>query len=177
MKEVSIYTDGACSGNPGPGGWASVIRYGSHVKEMSGHVPGTTNNRMELMAAIEGLAALKEPCKVTLSSDSTYLVNAFQKGWLDNWQVNGWKNAAKQPVENQDLWIILLLTIKKKKHDVVFRKVSAHSDDADNNRCDALAKAAIQAYVESEEKAKILFEEVMVDQGIAAANQDEKAGR
>jgi len=164
MKEITIYTDGACSGNPGPGGWAAVLRYGSHVKETSGFVPGTTNNRMEIMAAIEGLAALKEPCKVTICSDSAYLVNAFQKGWLDNWQVNGWKNAAKQPVENQDLWMILLMSIKKRKHDVTFRKVPGHADDADNNRCDALAKAAIKDYMESEEKAKAAMEEALAEE-------------
>lgn len=144
MKAVTIYTDGACSGNPGPGGWAAVLRFGEHSREMSGFVPGTTNNRMELMAAIEGLAALKEPCEVKVCSDSSYLVNAFQKGWLDNWQSNGWKNASKQPVENQDLWMILLLTIRKHGHAVTFVKVPGHADDADNNRCDELARAAIK---------------------------------
>lgn len=144
MKEVTIYTDGACSGNPGPGGWAAVLRYGEHAKEMSGYVPGTTNNRMEIMAAIEGLAALKQPCKVTICSDSAYLVNAFQKGWIDNWKLNGWKNASKQPVENQDLWMILLMSIKKHKHDVQFVKVPGHADDTFNNRCDLLARAAVK---------------------------------
>lgn len=143
-KAVTIYTDGACSGNPGPGGWAAVLRFGEHSKELSGFVPGTTNNRMEIMAAICGLSALKEPCKVTVCSDSAYLVNAFEKGWLANWQGNGWKNAAKQPVENQDLWIALLMTIRKHRHDVKFTKVPGHADDVDNNRCDALARAAIK---------------------------------
>ncbi len=144
MKEVIIYTDGACSGNPGPGGWAALLRYGEHTREMSGFVAGTTNNRMEIMAAIEGLAALKEPCSVKLCSDSAYLVNAFKKGWIDSWKLNGWRNAEKKPVENQDLWMILLMTIKKHKHDVEFIKVPGHADDVDNNRCDMLARAAIK---------------------------------
>lgn len=153
MKDVQIYTDGACSGNPGPGGWAAVLRYGDHKKEMSGYMPKTTNNRMEIFAAIEGLAALKQPCKVTVCSDSAYLVNAFEKGWIDNWKLNGWKNASKQPVENQDLWTILLMTIKKHGHDVKFVKVPGHADDEDNNRCDLLAKAAIKEnQVEEAEK-------------------------
>ena len=144
MKQVTIYTDGACSGNPGPGGWAAVLRYGEHVKEMSGFVHGTTNNRMEIMAAIEGLSALKQPCEVTICSDSAYLVNAFRKGWIENWKLNGWKNAAKQSVENQDLWMILLLSIKKHRHSVQFQKVPGHADDALNNRCDELARAAVR---------------------------------
>ncbi len=144
MKEITIYTDGACSGNPGPGGWAAVLRYGEHVREMSGFVAGTTNNRMEIMAALEGLSALKQPCKVTVCSDSAYLVNAFEKGWRDNWRMNGWKTSTKQPVENQDLWMILLMSIKKHGHDVRFVKVPGHADDVDNNRCDELARAAIK---------------------------------
>lgn len=144
MKQVVIYTDGACSGNPGPGGWAAVLRYGDHVLERSGYMEGTTNNRMEMFAAIQGLAALKQPCKVTVCSDSAYLVNAFEKGWIENWQRNGWKTAAKNAVENQDLWTILLMTINKHKHEVKFVKVPGHADDADNNRCDELAKAAIR---------------------------------
>lgn len=144
MKQVTIYTDGACSGNPGPGGWAAVLQYGEHRKEMSGFMPKTTNNRMEIFAAIEGLAALKQPCQVTVCSDSAYLVNAFEKGWIENWKMNGWKNSSKQPVENQDLWTILLMTIKKHGHDVTFVKVPGHADDEFNNRCDLLAKAAIK---------------------------------
>lgn len=149
MKEVMIYTDGACSGNPGPGGWGVVMRYGEHSMEKSGFIPGTTNNRMEIFAALEGLASLKQPCKVTVCSDSAYLVNAFEKGWLDNWQNNGWRNAKKEPVENQDLWVALLMTIKKHGHDVTFVKVPGHADDTDNNRCDALAREAIKAYLRS----------------------------
>lgn len=148
LKSVTIYTDGACSGNPGPGGWAAVLRYGEHCKEISGFMAGTTNNRMEIFAAIEGLAALKQSCDVTVCSDSAYLVNAFEKGWIDNWKKNGWKNAAKQPVENQDLWTILLMTIQKRRHTVHFVKVPGHADNTDNNRCDELAKAAIREHME-----------------------------
>jgi len=115
---------------------------------MSGFMPGTTNNRMELMGVIEALRALREPCRVTVCSDSAYLVNAFEKGWIDNWKLNGWKTAAKQPVENQDLWTILLMSIKKNGHEVKFMKVAGHADDADNIRCDALARAAVQEYLD-----------------------------
>ncbi|MDL2318385.1 ribonuclease HI [Eubacteriales bacterium OttesenSCG-928-A19] len=150
MKDVTIYTDGACSGNPGPGGWAAVLRYGEHTKELSGFMPGTTNNRMEVFAAIAALSELKQPCNVKICSDSTYLVNAFEKGWIENWKRNGWKNAAKKPVENQDLWMTLLMTIKKHGHAVKFIKVPGHADDVDNNRCDELAKAAIQEHQNAE---------------------------
>jgi len=143
-KTVQIYTDGACSGNPGPGGWAAILCYGAHAKEISGHMPGTTNNRMELFAAISGLGELKTPCVVELYSDSAYLVNAFEKNWIDNWQKNGWKNAQKDPVENQDLWRLLLTLAKK--HEVHFFKVKGHADHPQNNRCDELAREAIQSY-------------------------------
>ena len=105
-KQVNIYTDGACSGNPGPGGWGCILEFGPHRKEMSGYMAGTTNNRMELFAAISALGALKEPCDVKLYSDSAYLVNAFNEHWIDGWKKRGWKNAAGQAVENQDLWFI-----------------------------------------------------------------------
>lgn len=141
MKEVIIYTDGACSGNPGPGGWGAVLLYGNHRKELSGAVPETTNQRMELTAAIEALKALKEPCRVKLYSDSAYLVNAFRQGWIRRWQKNGWRTIKKEPVENQDLWRELLeLTAR---HQVEWLKVAGHSDNAENNRCDALARQAI----------------------------------
>jgi predicted AAA+ superfamily ATPase/ribonuclease HI len=104
MKEVTIYTDGACSGNPGPGGWAAVLLYNEHKKEISGGEEHTTNNRMEMMAVIEGLKQLKEPCRVSLYSDSAYLINGFKKKWIDKWQRNGWQTAGKKPVENRDLW-------------------------------------------------------------------------
>ena len=143
MKSIEIYTDGACSGNPGPGGWGVVLLYQGNKKELSGYQPETTNNRMELFAAIQGLAALREPCEVTLYSDSSYLINAFEKHWLDNWQRNGWKTSSKSPVENQDLWKLLLLHVRN--HRVRFQKVKGHSDNAYNNRCDELAVAAIRS--------------------------------
>jgi len=142
LKAIEIYTDGACSGNPGPGGWGVVLLYQGNKKELAGYQPETTNNRMELFAAIQGLAALREPCEVTLYSDSSYLINAFEKHWLDNWQRNGWKTSSKSPVENQDLWKLLLLHVKN--HRVRFVKVKGHSDNAYNNRCDEMAVAAIR---------------------------------
>lgn len=146
MKEIILYTDGACSGNPGPGGWGAVLMYKGHVKEISGFSPGTTNNRMELTAAIRGLASLKEICKVDLFTDSAYVCNAYIKGWLENWRRNGWRKADRQPVENQDLWTELYgLT---SKHQVSFHKVKGHADNAYNNRCDQLARQEIQNYRE-----------------------------
>lgn len=142
MKEVTIYTDGACSGNPGPGGWGAVLFYGEHRKEMSGGEPGTTNNRMELLAVIEALGKLKEACQVKVYSDSAYLVNCFQQNWLRNWQRNGWKNSKGQPVENQDLWKRLIALMEN--HRVEYIKVKGHSDNVWNNRCDELARAAIK---------------------------------
>ena len=142
MKELDIYTDGACSGNPGPGGWGVVLLYQGNRKELYGYQPETTNNRMELFAAIQGLSALKESCIVNLYSDSSYLINAFEKHWIDNWQRNGWKTSAKQPVENQDLWKLLLIHVRK--HQVRFIKVKGHSDNVNNNRCDEMAVAAIK---------------------------------
>lgn len=141
MKEVTVYTDGACSGNPGPGGWGAVLIYAGYRKEMSGFAAETTNNRMELLAAVEALRALKEPCRVDLYSDSAYLVNAWQQRWLESWQQNGWKNAQKQPVLNQDLWRELLRLAAI--HEVNWIKVKGHSDNAENNRCDELARQAI----------------------------------
>src|SRR5690606_6405406 len=108
QKRVDIYTDGACSGNPGPGGWGALLLFGPHEREISGFEPQTTNNRMELRAAVEALAALKEPCDVTIHTDSAYLQRAFADGWIERWQKNGWKTASKKPVENQDLWKQLL---------------------------------------------------------------------
>ena len=141
MKHVELYTDGACSGNPGPGGWGCVLIYGDNIKELSGYVPETTNNRMEIFADIEGLRALKFPCKVTVYSDSAYLVNAFNNGWVNNWIHNGWKNSSKKPVENQDLWKYLLTLINL--HEVEIIKVKGHADNAFNNRCDQMATEEI----------------------------------
>lgn len=143
MKEIDIYTDGACSGNPGPGGWGVVLIYQENKKELSGFQPETTNNRMELFAAIQGLSALKESCVVNLYSDSSYLVNAFEKHWIEKWQRNGWKTSTKSPVENQDLWKLLLIHVRK--HQVRFIKVKGHSDNQYNNRCDEMAVAAIKS--------------------------------
>ena len=142
MKQVTIYTDGACSGNPGPGGWGAILIYNKAEKEMSGFEPATTNNRMELMGVIEGLSALKEPCLVSVYSDSAYFCNAINNGWLSNWQRNGFIKADKKPVENIDLWkqIVELLG----KHAVAVHKVKGHADNPYNNRCDALARGAIK---------------------------------
>lgn len=144
MKQVDVYTDGACSGNPGPGGWAAILIYKGQEKELSGFLPDTTNNQMELKGPIEALIALKEPCEVTIYTDSNYVCKAFNDGWIENWQKNGWKNAAKDPVENQDYWKMLLLV--SKKHSVKYVKVKGHSDNRVNNRCDKLAKEAIAAH-------------------------------
>jgi len=142
MKKVTVYTDGACSGNPGSGGWGAVLKFGAHTREISGFEPDTTNNRMELTAAVKALQTLKEPCIVTLYSDSAYLVNSFQQHWLTKWQLNGWKTSKKGLVENQDLWRELLdLT---STHRVEWLKVKGHSDNEFNNRCDKLAREAIK---------------------------------
>lgn len=147
MKSVEIHTDGACSGNPGPGGWAAILIYNEHRKEISGFAPETTNNRMELTAAIEALKALREDCNVRLHSDSAYLCNAFQRGWLESWKYNGWKTSSKSPVENQDLWKqIVELT---DRHAVEWIKVKGHSTDENNNRCDELARQAIKTAQET----------------------------
>ena len=142
MKEVIVYTDGACSGNPGPGGWGCVLIYGEHRKEMSGGEKETTNNRMELTAAIRALEALNVPCSVDLYSDSAYLVNAFEQGWLSNWVKRGWIKADKKPVENVDLWKRILELVNM--HKVVFHKVKGHASNKENNRCDELATAAVK---------------------------------
>ena len=143
MDQVTIYTDGACSKNPGPGGWGCVLIYGSHRKEASGSSEATTNNRMELTAAIEALGMLKRSCSVDLYTDSAYLCNAFEKGWLNQWRRNGWKTVNKHDVENRDLWEqIDALCVT---HIVRFHKVKGHADNAENNRCDKLARDAIKA--------------------------------
>lgn len=141
MKTVAIYTDGACSGNPGPGGWAAILMCDGKEREISGFEPHTTNQRMELSAAIEGLRALKYPCSVKLYSDSAYLINAFRQSWLKNWIANGWQNSQKKPVENRDLWEELLRLTNI--HQVDWIKVPGHRDNEFNNRCDLLARAAI----------------------------------
>lgn len=143
MTPVTIYTDGACSGNPGPGGWAAVLIYGEHRKEISGFEPLTTNNRMELTAAIKALQALNRPCEAEIFTDSAYLCNAFRNGWIDAWIGNGWKKADKKPVENADLWQELAQL--SKIHRICWHKVKGHSDNELNNLCDKLATGEIKA--------------------------------
>lgn len=142
MKKVDLYTDGACSGNPGAGGYGAILIYRGLEKEISGGEPSTTNNRMEIRAVIEGLACLKEPCEVTIYSDSAYTVNAFNEGWIYGWMKNGWKKADGKPVLNAELWQQLYAAASK--HKTRFVKVKGHADNEYNNRCDALARAAIQ---------------------------------
>lgn len=137
IKTVDIYTDGACSGNPGVGGYCAILIYGSAEKIVSGAQKDTTNNRMELLAVIEGLKCLKEKCNVNLYSDSQYVVDAFNQNWINSWVTNGWKTSGKKEVKNVDLWQELIdLT---SKHEVSFIKVKGHSDNEYNNRCDKIA--------------------------------------
>lgn len=140
MKKIEIYTDGACSGNPGAGGWGAILIYLNKVKEISGYNPSTTNNRMELTAVIEALLSLKESCEVTIYSDSAYVVNAFNQGWIAKWVKTGWRSA-KGIVQNQDLWATLLKL--NALHKIDFVKVKGHSDNEFNNRCDTLAREEI----------------------------------
>ncbi len=144
MKEVTIYTDGACSGNPGPGGWGAVLCYKGTEKELSGGEAMTTNNRMELTAAVSALKALKEPCRVYLYSDSKYLVDSLMKGWVIAWEKRGWVKADKKPALNADLWQELLRL--DKVHEITYHWVKGHADDDYNNRCDELAVARRDEY-------------------------------
>lgn len=140
MDTILIYTDGACSGNPGPGGWGAILMHKDYKKEISGGDKNTTNNIMEMTAVIEALKKLKEPCnyKVEVYSDSAYVVNAFNNGWIYNWRKNNWKTSSNEAVKNQELWLILYELVKK--FDVKFIKVKGHSDNQFNNRCDELAR-------------------------------------
>jgi ribonuclease HI len=140
MREAVIYTDGACSGNPGPGGWGAVLRYGNHVKELHGGDPLTTNNRMELMAAIQALEALTRPSPVTLYTDSRYVLDGITK-WLTGWQRNGWRTAGRQPVKNLDLWQRLVAAMAQ--HTVTWEWVKGHAGDPGNERADELARLGI----------------------------------
>ena len=144
MKTVEIFTDGACSGNPGPGGWGAILRYGQNVKELSGGSAQTTNNRMELTAVITALEALKEPCKVVLTSDSKYIIDAVTKGWAEKWRKNGWTRGKNEKALNPDLWEKLLELIKV--HDVSFVWVKGHAGHKENERCDALAVEQSKKY-------------------------------
>ena len=140
MTKVEIYTDGACSGNPGPGGWGAVLMSCGKTKELSGSEAMTTNNRMELCAIIFALEALNRPCNVKLYSDSAHVINAFEQHWIEGWKRNGWKNKAKADVANKDLWMRLLVQVEK--HEIEFIKVKGHADNVYNNRCDELAVMA-----------------------------------
>ena len=141
MVSVTIYTDGACSGNPGPGGWGAVLIYGENKKEISGGNKNTTKNIMEITAVIEALKCLKNECKATVYSDSAYVVNCFNQGWIYNWKKNNWKTSTKGPVKNKELWEELYTLVKK--YNVEFVKVKGHSDNELNNRCDELARSEI----------------------------------
>lgn len=140
MRTVTIYTDGSCEGNPGRGGWAAILRYNKHERVLTGGSPQTTNNRMEMTAALKALQSLKEPCAVKLHTDSQYLKRAFTDGWLNRWRSNGWLTSNKQPVKNQDLWNNLWS--ETQKHKVQWIKVKAHANNKLNNRADELAVAA-----------------------------------
>lgn len=142
MKNVTIYTDGACSGNPGPGGWGAILMYENIKKEISGAKKDTTNNIMEITAVLEALKLLKQECNVKVYSDSAYVVNAFNQGWIENWKKNNWKTSGKDPVKNRELWEELYELTQK--HKVEFIKVKGHSDNEFNNRCDYLATSAIK---------------------------------
>ena len=142
MKEIDLYTDGACSGNPGAGGYGAILIYRGVEREISGGEPSTTNNRMEIYAVIAGLRCLKEKCKVNVYSDSAYTVNAFNQHWINNWMKSGWKKADGKPVLNAELWQELYSLVRQ--HEVRFIKVKGHADNEYNNRCDALARAAIK---------------------------------
>ncbi|MEL7835244.1 ribonuclease HI [Fodinibius sp. Rm-B-1B1-1] len=143
-KTVIVFTDGACSGNPGPGGWGVLLQWNGEEKELTGGADHTTNNRMEMRAVIEALNAINQPCHVKIHSDSALIVNAFKQGWIDSWQKRGWKKANKKPVENQDLWKEMLEAMKP--HKVEWIKVKGHADNERNNRVDALAVAASKRF-------------------------------
>ena len=143
MEKVTIYTDGACSGNPGPGGWGAILMYNGNKKELSGGNKDTTNNIMEITAVLEALKALKFPCEVDLYSDSAYVVNCFNQGWIYNWLKKGWKTAGGEPVKNKELWEELYSLTQT--HKVTFHKVKGHADNEFNSRCDELARNAIDS--------------------------------
>ncbi len=144
LDKIIVTTDGACLGNPGPGGWAALLRFNKREKMISGGEADSTNNRMELMAVIEGLAALKRRCSVTIVTDSQYVINGFQEGWVKKWEANGWKTAAKKPVKNQDLWESLLAHVEQ--HHVKWEWVKGHSGHPDNERVDEEARTQAEKF-------------------------------
>ena len=148
LKEVEIYTDGACAGNPGPGGWGTILCYNGKEKELSGGEKNTTNNRMELMAVIEGLKALKYPCRVKVVSDSAYVCDGFNKGWVYSWEKKDWMRTKKDPVKNPDLWKELLELTRI--HEVTFEWVKGHNDHPYNERCDKLAVEQSEKFIKQE---------------------------
>ena len=158
---VRIYTDGACSGNPGPGGWGAVLLWREEERRLQGGEADTTNNRMELMAAIKALDTLKRPCHVELHSDSAYLVNAFTLGWIDKWQMNGWLKSDKKPVENQDLWQQLLALARQ--HTIVWMKVKGHSGDEYNSICDKMATEEAALFTRQRDAG--ISQEIIVPEG------------
>lgn len=143
MKQIDVYTDGACSGNPGPGGWGAILRYGAHEKEICGAEKETTNNRMELTAVISALMSLNQPCSVKITTDSKYVVDSVNNGWLKTWKENGWKKSNKKDVQNVDLWEKLLILMSV--HEVSFSWIKGHDGHRENERCDYLARACIQS--------------------------------
>lgn len=145
MKKIRLITDGSCLGNPGPGGWACILKYNEHIKEMYGYEPQTTNNRMELTAAVRGLRALKEPCEVTVVTDSEYVKNGITK-WVVGWKRNGWKTSNKEPVKNKELWEEL--DRETARHKAQWQWTKGHADDEENNRCDELAQAAARQQIQ-----------------------------
>jgi ribonuclease HI len=147
IKSIQIFSDGACSGNPGPGGWGAILRYKNNEKEISGGQRNTTNNQMELMAVISALETLKEPCQVEIFTDSQYIANAFNKGWLAAWQKNGWRTSGKKPVKNKELWERLV--VQAEKHELQWSWIRGHSGHPENERCDQLAVAAREKVVNS----------------------------
>ena len=150
MKKVTIYTDGACSFNPGPGGWGCVLLYNNIEKSFSGFEKETTNNRMEMQAVIEALSRLKEHCEIDLYSDSAYIVNAFQNNWIDSWQKKNWKTSDNKEVKNIDLWLKILEL--SSKHKINWFKVKGHADNVYNNKCDTLARGEVDKYLDTIKK-------------------------
>lgn len=145
MKNITIYTDGACSFNPGPGGWGAVLIYKDNIKKISGFVPNTTNNRMELQAVISALDLVKEQCEIDIYTDSAYIYNAFTQNWIESWESKGWRNAEKKPVLNLDLWQLLIK--HNNYHHITWHKVKGHSDDYYNNVCDELARGEVEKHL------------------------------